>query len=224
MVYYPLLNLALCEHRGSAEGASPPEVMAELVTSATIAGDSVPRLNTLRKRDSAGNLRSSDAGSILACSVSVSGASSLSSVSFWDGPSAEQVHSKHRSKKAAFALVLVPPPRLSAAIERACNFDSVNQSLYGPFRDTPIACAMGTKTATAGTDPIVQLAVWTVAWYRRMDALWREVHGKDVNAAAGRSHMVSLPVIIAVDHEWSMYFAVDRGDRIVSSLDALRSA
>lgn len=163
MVYYPLLNLALCEHRGSAEGASPPEVMAELVTSATIAGDSVPRLNTLRKRDSAGNLRSSDAGSILACSVSVSGASSLSSVSFWDGPSAEQVHSKHRSKKAAFALVLVPPPRLSAAIERACNFDSVNQSLYGPLRDNPIACAMGTKTATAGTDPIVQLAVWTVA-------------------------------------------------------------
>lgn len=54
--------------------------------------------------------------------------------------------------------------------------------------------------------------------------LWREVHGKDVDAAAGRSRIVSLPLIIAVDHEWSMCFAVDRGDRIVSSIDALRTA
>lgn len=85
--------------------------------------------------------------------------------------------------------------------------------MYGPLRQNPIACAIGTKTSTASVDPMLQLGIWTVAWYRRMDALWHTIHQGD---GQGRGQVVSLPLISIVDQQWSVYFAVDRGDHIVS--------
>lgn len=48
-----------------------------------------------------------------------------------------------------------------------------------------------------------------------MDVLWRNVHGVDKDAM-GRGAMVSLLLIVVVEYEWNIYFAVDRGNRIVS--------
>lgn len=85
-VHLPILKLVMADQaRNDPERL--PEIAAELVTSATIAGDSVPRLNVLRKRSSA-TLRSNDGSSVLACSVSIETAS-LSSASSWERTPAE---------------------------------------------------------------------------------------------------------------------------------------
>lgn len=134
-VYLPLLKLAFSSRPGSiASGQEPviPEVIAELVTSATIDGDSVPRL---RKRNSTGCVlqrtgsMSDDGtfGSIPACFISFDDNTSASSPgSFWETPptAADRVqqhlqaysHSKQGSKKVDLALLFVPPPGLDAAI------------------------------------------------------------------------------------------------------------
>lgn len=210
-VHLPILKLAVSNRSGSHEAghdqaakAPGPEIAAELVTSATITADAIPRFKVPEKRSGPWT----EEGSVLACSVSQSGTSNATSGS----GSAEQ-HSKKGSKKVDLVLVVVPTPasRLHTAIAR--QFGSVNQSIYGPLLKNPIACSIETKTPTARTDPVVQLGIWTVAWYRRMDTIWRSIHGEDTT---GRAPVVSLPLITIVDHEWSMYYAVDKGDHIVS--------
>lgn len=226
-VHLPLLKLAVSSHPDSidsdtiynleteTETARAPEVAAELITSATITADAIPRFSVLGKRNTGTGPWSED-GSLLACSLSQSGASSSNSGTSWSGLAGEP-HSKKGSKKVDLALLLVPTPssRLHEAITHARQLGSVNQSMYGPLRECPIACAIETKTTTATTDAVVQLGIWTVAWYRRMDTLWHTVHGPET-ASMARIPVVSLPLIAIVDHEWSMYYAVDRGDRIVS--------
>lgn len=213
-VHLPILKLAVSGRHGldededgqqrAPDDTQAPEVAAELVTSATITADAIPRFSVLGQRVGMG---AEEEGSVLACSVSQSGVSNATSGS----GSAEQ-HSKKGSKKVDLVLVLVPTPssRLHDAIAR--QFGSVNQSLYGPLLRNPIACSIETKTTAARTDPTVQLGIWTVAWYRRMDTIWRSVHGEDT---AGRPTIVSLPLITVVDHEWNLYYAVDGGDHIV---------
>lgn len=210
-MHLPILKLAACDRPGPDEDGRdrapttrPPKVAAELVTSATITADAIPRFSMLGKRIGPW----AEEGSVLACSVSQSGASNATS-----GSEATEQHSKRGSKKVDIVLVLVPTPscRLHDAIAR--QFGSVNQSSYGPLLKNPIACSIETKTTTARTDPIVQLGIWTVAWYRRMDTIWRSIHGEDT---VHRAAVVSLPLITIVDHEWSMYYAVDGGDHIVS--------
>ncbi|KAG6354874.1 hypothetical protein INS49_003955 [Diaporthe citri] len=209
-VHLPLLELALTPDEPSRDHTDitqAPKVEAELVSSAMITADSVPRISVLGERGSGSQ---NDGNSILACSASQSGTSSSNS-----GMAETRGGLRNKgSKKVDLVLVLVPTPssRLQHAITYARQFGSVNQSTYGPLRENPIACAIETKITPSNTDPIVQLGVWTAAWYRRMDALWRTTLGQDTR---DRGRMVSLPLITIVDHAWSLYFAVDRGDHIV---------
>lgn len=132
--------------------------------------------------------------------------------------------SKGGSKKVDFALVLVPQPSssLRTAIQQIINLTmstpSINQSAYTPLRYNPIAIAVEAKTATASRDPVVQLGFWTAAWHRRMEALRPPLAAlADRTATIRTMMMVSLPLISIVNHEWKVYFACDRGTRIVSS-------
>lgn len=209
-VHLPLLKLAvsaqpgLDEHeKGHAPNTRLPEVAVELVTSATITADVIPRLDVLQNKVELG----AEEDSVLACSISQSGASNTTS-----GSASAGQHSKTGSKKVDIVLVLVPPSSSPLHHIIAHQFGSVNQSIYGPLLRNPIACSIETKTSTARTDPLVQLGIWTVAWYRRMDALWRSIHSEDTSR---RPAVVSLPLITIVDHEWNVYYAVDGGDHVV---------
>lgn len=229
-VNLPVLKLALHsdvdevrpDHDDDTNLAQGPQVTPELITSATMTVESIPRLGVLERRGLGAVSQGDEGSSILACSVEGSGGppSTSSNNNNNNGTSrpasaAAAVHSKQGSKKVDLAILFVPAPSspLSEAIQYARQWGSVNQSMYGPLRQNPIACAIETKTSTASVDPMLQLGIWTVAWYRRMDTLWHTIHQGD---GRGRGQVVSLPLISIVDQQWSVYFAVDRGDHIVS--------
>ena len=48
--------------------------------------------------------------------------------------------------------------------------------------------------------------IWTAAWHKRMEALG--VAGKN------QPRLPTLPLILTHEHQWSLYFAVDRLDKI----------
>lgn len=54
----------------------------------------------------------------------------------------------------------------------------------------------------------LQLGIWTAAWHIRMAAL-------GVGGGKNGPSLPTLPLILTHDHEWSLYFAVDRGHKIV---------
>jgi len=83
-----------------------------------------------------------------------------------------------------------------------------NQTAYEPLRYCPIAVSIETKRDGNFEEGRVQLAVWTAAWHKRMAIL------NDLPATAQR--LVTLPLLLVVDHEWKLLFACDRGECIVS--------
>ncbi|KUI74266.1 hypothetical protein VM1G_09711 [Cytospora mali] len=127
------------------------------------------------------------------------------------------MHSKPGSKKVDFAIVLSPRESspLSQAVRHAASISApiptINQSTYPPLRFRPIAVAIESKTTTASADPIVQIGFWTAAWHRRMEDISAELGGGEQRE--GR-RIITLPLICIVNHEWSVYFAVDRGSSI----------
>ncbi|KAK4135747.1 hypothetical protein BT67DRAFT_376534 [Trichocladium antarcticum] len=89
----------------------------------------------------------------------------------------------------------------------------VNQLAHAPLRYSPIAVGVETKTGMSNLEEgWRQLGVCTAAWHRRMHAL-----------IAQKTHMrgdqiVTLPLLLIVEHEWRLSFAVDTGDAIVRVL------
>ncbi|KAH6613621.1 hypothetical protein B0J18DRAFT_61155 [Chaetomium sp. MPI-SDFR-AT-0129] len=85
----------------------------------------------------------------------------------------------------------------------------VNQLAYAPLRYSPIAVGVESKTGMSNLEEgRRQLGVSTAAWHRRMHALMEQ-----------RTHMqgkkiVTLPLLLIVEHEWRLSFAVDAGDAI----------
>lgn len=103
---------------------------------------------------------------------------------------------------------------LAAAIRTklACQPGSrsltVNQTDYTPLTRPFAAVAIGAKILVASMEEArVQLALWTAAWRRRMEALGIAVRGK--------ASLPTLPLIQTMDHSWSLFFACDRGITIV---------
>lgn len=110
----------------------------------------------------------------------------------------------------------------------------VNQTAYTPLLLAPIAVSIETKVGGASLeDGRVQLAVWTAAWHLRMSKLGvgkRSTPSDGVGGAATASQssasladdsgwsgrLVTLPLILTLDHDWNLYFACDRGTKIVS--------
>jgi hypothetical protein len=109
----------------------------------------------------------------------------------------------------------------------------VNQTDYTPLLLAPIAVSIETKVGGASLeDGRVQLAVWTAAWHLRMSKLGigrQSMSGHDdagettagspaplANEAGWTGRLITLPLILTLDHDWTLYFACDRGIKIVS--------
>jgi hypothetical protein len=84
----------------------------------------------------------------------------------------------------------------------------VNQTDYPPLIRSPTAVAIETKVAGASVEEgRLQLGIWTAAWHKRMEKL-------GVGGGKPGPQLPTLPLILTHDHEWSLYFAVDRLDKI----------
>ena len=86
----------------------------------------------------------------------------------------------------------------------------VNQLAYAPLRYSPIAVGVETKTGMSNLEEgRRQLGVCTAAWHRRIQALMaQKTHMKG-------KKIVTLPLLLIVEHEWRLSFAIDAGDAIV---------
>ncbi|KAL5603835.1 hypothetical protein FOVSG1_006585 [Fusarium oxysporum f. sp. vasinfectum] len=81
---------------------------------------------------------------------------------------------------------------------------TINQTTYGPVRNDPIAVPMETKLATGHIEEArIQLAFWVAAWHKRMAAL-----------RMSDEQIITLPLIIVMEHEWKLMFACDQDSSI----------
>ncbi|EAQ87143.1 hypothetical protein CHGG_03762 [Chaetomium globosum CBS 148.51] len=84
----------------------------------------------------------------------------------------------------------------------------VNQPDYHPLVRAPTAVTMVAKVAGASLEEgQLQLGIWTAAWHRRMETL-------GIGGGKLGPQLPTLPLILTHDHEWSLYFAVDRLNKI----------
>ncbi|KAF4452149.1 exostosin 3 [Fusarium austroafricanum] len=84
------------------------------------------------------------------------------------------------------------------------NKHSINPIIYNLVKYDPIVVPIETKNATGHTEEArVQLGLWVAAWHKRMDAL-----------RIGDKQIVTLPLIMAVEHEWKLLFAYDADNAI----------
>lgn len=228
-VHQPLLDLVCGDIR--QESGALARVRAENISAATITGDCVPRLWAEATTGGGG-------GSVPACSVT---ASSVSSTSTDDASQDDDVfrpdpvvladshvHSRFGSKKVDFALVISPPEEspLRRAVDRALQglavraldvpepSQSINPTAYAPLLRDPMAVAIETKSTTGHKDPLVQLGFMIAAFHRRLLTLSGPDRPRPVRL------IPTIPAISVVDHNWTLHFAVDRRNHIVS----LRSA
>lgn len=132
------------------------------------------------------------------------------------------------SKRVDFAFTLTPRDDVAAAIRAAVTaqppgMDTVNQTAtYAALRYAPVALSAETKTTSGSAEEgRAQLAVWTAAWHRRMGDFMRGEEGDvaltTTTTIGGPSKVITLPLLLIVEHEWKLSFAVDRGDSIVSA-------
>ncbi|KAK4042322.1 hypothetical protein C8A01DRAFT_33671 [Parachaetomium inaequale] len=85
---------------------------------------------------------------------------------------------------------------------------NVNQTDYTPLTRSPSAVSIETKVAGASLEEgRLQLGIWTAAWHKRMEML-------GVGGGMHGPQLPTLPLILVHDHQWSLYFAVDRLERI----------
>ncbi|KAG5753494.1 hypothetical protein H9Q70_003894 [Fusarium xylarioides] len=81
---------------------------------------------------------------------------------------------------------------------------TINQTIYGPVRNDPIAVPIETKIATGHIEEArIQLALWVAAWHKRMAAL-----------RMSDEQIITLPLIIVMEHEWKLMFACDQANSI----------
>ncbi|KAK7739072.1 hypothetical protein SLS53_005970 [Cytospora paraplurivora] len=202
LVHTPLLQLVFdCEVPGTTASPTRAHIRVEPVMSATIAGDSIPYL------------RGSDGDSLgPACSLSVE--SLLASESSYAESDLSLSMMRSRGVKVDYVLALDIPEEapLRSNISQIINnglLPHVNQTAYLPLKESPIAVAIETKTDTSGQDPLVQLGIWTAAWYQRMYDLREQLTGP-----GPKPRLVSVPLIQVVGHSWHVYFACDVGTSV----------
>ena len=222
-VHQPLLDL-VCGNPGQISG-SFGRIRAENISAATITGDCIPRIRSET---------TADEDSIPACSITASSTSSNGDDVFHPDPfllADSLVHTRCGSEKVDFALVVSPSEEapLRLAIDRALEglenralaasesryntpipSESINPTAYWPLLQDPMAVAIETKTSSAPEDPLIQLGFMVAAIHRRFATL----------SSPGRPLLVRLiptiPTISVVEHTWTLRFAVDRRNRIVS--------
>ncbi|KAG5804183.1 hypothetical protein H9Q74_011014 [Fusarium xylarioides] len=115
------------------------------------------------------------------------------------------------SKMIDWAIRVRPSPNISEQIRKVLSGlpddqRSINQTTYGPVRFDPIAVSIETKIAIGAIEEArLQLGLWVAAWHQRVSALSQSV---------GSGHIITLPLILVMEHEWHLLLACDRGDRI----------
>jgi hypothetical protein len=208
-VHTPLLLLALGPQR---------DVRNENVTSASITQDAIPRL----QKDMSTSRRptglpphldnNSDTASVLALSVCSEGSSNSSK----SNPPFEK-ETTARGKKVDYAWILVPDrdSELGRAIESATKLHSgtigtrnlsVNQTSYTPLVFNPIAISFESKPIDAKVDPLIQLGMWSAAWFRKMGLLWSQLP-QDRQKLPWHTSLPFLPLVKMVGHVWEVYYA-----------------
>jgi hypothetical protein len=105
--------------------------------------------------------------------------------------------------------------RLAQAIKRTVQSQpkdqqTINQTEYTPLWHTLIGVSIETKADGSNVDGRIQLATWTAAWHHRMRRLMDEAGSG--GQVSGR--VVTLPVLLIVEHIWALSFVCDRGDRL----------
>ncbi|KAI6306923.1 hypothetical protein MCOR29_009904 [Pyricularia oryzae] len=95
---------------------------------------------------------------------------------------------------------------LGAVIAQPLAERTVSQTMHDGLLFQPIAVAIKTKTFQGDENyGLVQLGVWTAAWHVRLHKFMPPGHGK---------HLVTLPVLLVAHHNWNLFFACNRGERI----------
>lgn len=213
MVHSPLLYLVfssdvkvdatfLADIHNTTQSAAI-HVRAEPVMSASIAGDSIPLL----RRSSSSN------STELACSVSIE--SLLVSERSLTDSNLSLSMMRSRGVKVDYVLAVEFPEDtlLRKTIKEAIQdspLPHVNQTAYLPLTESPIAVSIETKTDTSAHDPLIQLGIWTGAWYKHMYDLREHLAGP-----GPKPRLVSVPLIQVVGHQWQVYFAQDMGESII---------
>lgn len=87
---------------------------------------------------------------------------------------------------------------------------SVNHSSYSPLRSLPLGVSIETKSPGAADNGLVKLALWTTAWFRRMEQLlelstYRQTEFQMLEA---------VPAVLVNGHQWRLLFFCHRGDSI----------
>lgn len=201
-VHVPLLDLVYTAAipRQAGQGVEARvSVRWESVSSATITSDSIPFLRATSHSSAQPAISVSADTSILSGSGSEAG-SHLS----WS-----QMRSS--SVKVDYVLAIDVPEEtpLREAISFVTNHEKaaiphVNQTAYLPLKDSPIAVSIETKQETPSKDPLVQLAIWTAAWYQHMCDLREHLVG-----AGPKPPLGSVLLVQVVGHTWQLYFAHD---------------
>jgi hypothetical protein len=86
---------------------------------------------------------------------------------------------------------------------------TINQTAYTPLWYTPIAVSIETKVDGMNEEGRTQLATWTAAWHERMRRFI------DNTGDGGQDNrVITLPVLLIVEHSWVLSFVCDRGDEL----------
>lgn len=127
-----------------------------------------------------------------------------------------------RAKMVDLGVRICPPSDITQTIQQALislpdNQRCINQTVYGPVRKDPIAMVIETKIAAGDLEEArLQLGIWVASWHQRIKML---IGTSSTRAAT--APIVTLPLIIVMEHKWRLLFACDRQDRIVSISRAL---
>ncbi|KAF4340975.1 exostosin 3 [Fusarium beomiforme] len=108
------------------------------------------------------------------------------------------------SKMIDFGITVQPSASTAQHISKVLNAvphnkHSINPTTYNLVRYNPIAVPIETKNTTGHVEEArVQLGLWVAAWHKRMNAL-----------RTNNEHIITLPLIMTVEHEWKLLFAYD---------------
>nr|EAQ70596.1 hypothetical protein MGCH7_ch7g3 [Pyricularia oryzae 70-15] len=87
---------------------------------------------------------------------------------------------------------------------------SVNHSSYSPLRSLPLGVSIETKSPGAADNGLVQLALWTAAWFRRMEQLLELLTYRQTEFQM----LEAVPAVLVNGHQWRLLFFCHRGDSI----------
>ncbi|KAF4968740.1 hypothetical protein FSARC_3923 [Fusarium sarcochroum] len=117
-----------------------------------------------------------------------------------------------RAKMVDLGVRVCPPPHVAETIQKRIiglpdNERCFNQTIYRPIRYDPVAMVVETKIAKGDLEEArLQLGIWVASWHQRM---------KMLIGTSSNKPLVTLPLVIVMEHKWRLLFACDKKDQIV---------